>query len=339
MDKVTEIRLNRLDENQKTTTTWLEGLDNRIAEIGRDIVEIRTANQPRDLPWAVRFLLLPLAVAAAVATVGAVIHLEIVVGGIETSIHNNVQSIGELQRIQTQAALDQAEQDAKAGDKSAAKQRVDQATELMGKLKSVPVSAPPSFFESAVNTLDHLKFAGLSDTDTHEVSLKLADYRSALNPPPRIPERREKFESIKVTVSGVTYDRFAHSVIMPGCGQVEAQGRPCTGFTILLDGRAINATGMPPGEDLFVTASNSVEKNQDVIRGGIFIGSSQTLDGIEWQNVTFVGTKIKYTGGSTKLENVTFVNCIFDLLPSTNGIRLANYAALDNKQKLTLPSS
>jgi hypothetical protein len=100
MDKVTEIRLDRLDENQKATTIWLDGLDNRIAEMARDIAQIRTAIQPRDLPWAVRFLLLPLAVAAAVAMVGAVIHLEIAVD----SMGKNVAGVrGEVAR-QTIAA-------------------------------------------------------------------------------------------------------------------------------------------------------------------------------------------------------------------------------------------
>jgi hypothetical protein len=104
MDKVTEIKLNRLEKNQEATTIWLEGLDNRIAEIGRDIVQIRTAIQPRDLPWAVRFFLLPLAVAAAAAMVGAVIHLEIQVNNIQKSV-NEVQGSLARQNLKTYAGL------------------------------------------------------------------------------------------------------------------------------------------------------------------------------------------------------------------------------------------
>ncbi len=108
MEKLTELRLNRLDENQKTTTIWLEGLDNRIAEIGRDIAQIQATIQPRDLPWAVRFLLLPLAVVAAAATVGAVVHLEIAMAG----MRNNVAGVqGELARqtVTADAALPASE--------------------------------------------------------------------------------------------------------------------------------------------------------------------------------------------------------------------------------------
>jgi hypothetical protein len=179
-----------------------------------------------------------------------------------------------------------------------------------------------------------MRSAGIGDLETSHLSAQLAAYRSALNPQPPIPQQRKTFDSTSVTLSGFTYGQFAHSVKLRGCEVVA-----CTGFSVLLDGVAIDATGMPLGEDLFVAPTNSVEKNKDLIHGGILIGSSQTLDGIEWQNVTFIGTKIKYTGGSTKLENVTFVNCIFDVLPSTNGIRLANYAALDNRQALALPAS
>jgi hypothetical protein len=81
-NKIIEIKLNRLEEDQKAITERLNTAHDKINDFGRDLVRIETAVQPRDLPWAVRFVLLPLAVATTIATVGAVIHLEIAVAGV-----------------------------------------------------------------------------------------------------------------------------------------------------------------------------------------------------------------------------------------------------------------
>lgn len=178
MDKVTEIRLNRIDENQEATTIWLEGLDNRIAEIGRDIVQIRTTIQPRDLPWAVRFLLLPLAVAATVAIVGAVIHLEIAMAGVEKSMAG-IQGEIARQTVTADAALPASEFKATLPELGPAiattrKQKLKVSPkiirDLQRQLTATDADATPSFWSAASEFISYRSFNSAS-----------------WNPPPSLP--------------------------------------------------------------------------------------------------------------------------------------------------------
>lgn len=83
MDKATEIWLNRLDRENGATNARLDVIQGKVDDIDRDIAGIKVAIQPKDLPLWVRSILVPLAVGAILATVGAVIHLEFTVAGIE----------------------------------------------------------------------------------------------------------------------------------------------------------------------------------------------------------------------------------------------------------------
>jgi len=58
------------------------------------------------------------------------------------------------------------------------------------------------------------------------------------------------------------------------------------------------ARAQPSGIEMHV-------KNSGTIRAG-----EQQLDGIMFENVTFEGTRILYSGGPTVLKNVSFKNCI-----------------------------
>jgi hypothetical protein len=49
------------------------------------------------------------------------------------------------------------------------------------------------------------------------------------------------------------------------------------------------------------------------------VGGDQTLDGSNWENVTFVNCKIKYGDGWLSLKNVRFINCIFDVFLESTG--------------------
>jgi hypothetical protein len=57
-------------------------------------------------------------------------------------------------------------------------------------------------------------------------------------------------------------------------------------------------------------------------------GGTQTLDGFEWEDVTFIGTRIRYAGGRVKLTKVHFINCTFDVPSTPHGAQVADYAAL-----------
>jgi hypothetical protein len=55
----------------------------------------------------------------------------------------------------------------------------------------------------------------------------------------------------------------------------------------------------------------------------------QALDGFSWRNIVFVNSQISYKGGPVILDNVTFVNCTFETGRNDEGIKLLQYAALD----------
>jgi hypothetical protein len=72
-----------------------------------------------------------------------------------------------------------------------------------------------------------------------------------------------------------------------------------------------------------------------LVSGLVALTPSQTLDGIAWENVVFVNTRIRYLGGPVTLKNVRFVNCTFDIKSSAPGEDLLQYAVL-NKSELTI---
>ena len=95
-----------------------------------------------------------------------------------------------------------------------------------------------------------------------------------------------------------------------------------------LGGDYLDATKLAArAEILMPPARRSLEDNVAVEKLTI-AGALQTLDGIRWTNVTFVGTRVKYAKGPLDMENVRFVNCTFDFPADESGSRLSNAIAL-----------
>src|ERR1700676_2418300 len=63
----------------------------------------------------------------------------------------------------------------------------------------------------------------------------------------------------------------------------------------------------------------------------------QILDGFTWRNVVFINSHISYKGGPVILDNVTFLNCTFQTERNDEGIRLLQYAALDENNLQVKP--
>ena len=95
-----------------------------------------------------------------------------------------------------------------------------------------------------------------------------------------------------------------------------------------LGGDYLDATRLAATAEIVVPpARRSLEDNVAVEKLTI-AGASQTLDGIRWTDVTFVGTRVKYAKGQLDMENVRFVNCTFDFPADAGGSRLSNAIAL-----------
>jgi hypothetical protein len=101
---------------------------------------------------------------------------------------------------------------------------------------------------------------------------------------------------------------------------------------------AVDNSAMQPGQEIIAVATRSLDRDPVIIKGPILIGATQTLDYINWEDVTFVNTHIRYKGGPVRLRNVRFVNCTFDFPNNDIGAKMAEYAALEPKS-LSLPQT
>ena len=90
----------------------------------------------------------------------------------------------------------------------------------------------------------------------------------------------------------------------------------------------LDATRMPESTEVLVPPATRSIRDNVLVEDLTIAGASQTLDGIRWRNVTFVGTRLIYGKGPLDLENVHFVNCTFELPPDDRGARLADAIAL-----------
>jgi hypothetical protein len=63
------------------------------------------------------------------------------------------------------------------------------------------------------------------------------------------------------------------------------------------------------------------------------------LDGLSWNNVTFIGTRIRYGGKPLVMNNVKFIHCTFESVNSENGNKMLLYALEQPPATLKIPNS
>jgi hypothetical protein len=98
-----------------------------------------------------------------------------------------------------------------------------------------------------------------------------------------------------------------------------------------LGGNYIDATLMPDTSEVLLVPATRVMADGVRVEGLTIAGASQTLDGIGWKDVTFVGTRLRYEGGEVSLQNVRFKNCTFGFSTNDRGARLADAIALGQR--------
>jgi len=212
------------------------------------------------------------------------------------------------------------------------------ADSLIATLKKEKRLADSEYFSNIVETMNELNkriprasSAGPTQQSTlsrlvYSTKISLAEYRSAITPEPAVPKRvAELPESLPSALTIAAYPVKTTINFSPP--------KP-----VILEGNgaAFDARGMRPDQQLVTVATRSLEQNPATIRNLILIGANQTLDYITWENVTFVGTHIESKGSPTRLINVRFVNCTFDLPDNEAGARIAEYAALQPSQTVTI---
>ena len=103
-----------------------------------------------------------------------------------------------------------------------------------------------------------------------------------------------------------------------------------------IGGNFLDASLLPDTAEILLPPETRRLSDNVRVENLTIAGASQTLDGIHWRNVTFIGTRLRYEAGPLDLQNVRFVHCTFGFPPDARGAALANTIAL-GQTSLNLP--
>jgi hypothetical protein len=211
-------------------------------------------------------------------------------------------------------ALASAETDSEAGNISAAEISVDRAESFVtvARLQSLPAS--PEIIVSALAKLDQILTLHPDDTRLLEhvtlARISLAELASSLN------------ASESGAAAAASHGTHASITAPRELAAGETLDRKSFG------GSYLDATLMPDTAEILLPPFTRAFTDNIHVENLTIEGAAQTLDGIRWRNVTFIGTRLRYEGGGLDLDNVRFVRCRFGFPSDDRGARLADAIAL-----------
>jgi hypothetical protein len=233
------------------------------------------------------------------------------------------QSGGELGSIDSRAsnwqsgvavALDASVRDAEAGQITEAEIDVDRAAGILQTARLHTVSAAPDFFSSAIDQLERV-IRAKADTERLAEHTRLAEIALA--------ELRSSMAGRDVAMSPSPIEMSTVEIHAPRAVPVNVELN-----SKALGGKLVDASSMPESAEILEPPSTRAFGDNIRVDGVSFSGASQTLDGIRWKNVAFIGTRLRYEGGELSLQNVEFVRCTFGFNADERGARLAKAIAL-----------
>jgi hypothetical protein len=247
---------------------------------------------------------------------------------------------------QVMDALDEAATQGAAGNISADEVGVDRAAAIVTATRIQNQAATPDFFEAGIRALNralqsHPENLRLLEHVT-QAKIELAQLRCAQpvapaagehEPATGVPQRAADggIASVPVAVPIGPGSKAPHAAAIPG-HVVLASPRAVTAQSVLdatsAKGDYVDATLMPETAEIILPPPTRLFVDNVRVEGLTFEGASQTLDGIHWKNVTFVGARLRYEGGQLSLNNVRFVRCTFGFSTDERGARLASAIAL-----------
>src|SRR5580658_4269462 len=245
-------------------------------------------------------------------------------------------------------ALEQAVAQGGGGNITAAEMQTDRAAAILMSTRMRAQAATPDFFEHTVRELDRvLRTHPDNERLIEHVTLariELAQLRSAQPVVAEGPGGGEvgapkngggsEAGSANAGMNVGPDARAPHAVNIPG-HVVLAAPRALTANEELdpatLQGRYLDAMLMPDTSEILLPPSTRVMADGVRVDGLTIAGAAQTLDGIRWKDVTFVGTRLRYEGGEVSLQNVRFTNCTFGFSTNDRGARLADAIALGQR--------
>jgi hypothetical protein len=278
--------LERLEGEQKTLVGRVDKIDGTLQNLSGEMKGLSASIQPAaETPAWIRFVVYPLCVLAASGMVAAVITLLVQVRGINTFLHDNGSFIAGL-RLQQNAT------------EPGSPQHIADVRHVLDTAKRGNIRIPADVVKTAGT-----KFVQVSQTtpDAWTAVLDFLNYQSFLNLSSvptgqlRAPEKsgntqysaKNVLNFPKMIVHWMGYSDF------PDVAQFRPIGDP-------------DLNGGKPGPAFL-----------------LFDGAEVLVDGMHIKRVIFRNSHIIYRGGPINLDTVYFVNCTFEIVRETNGMRLA----------------
>jgi hypothetical protein len=210
-------------------------------------------------------------------------------------------------------ALEVAAADAQGGDITAAEMGVDRAASIVSAARIRSATPAPDLFDATLGQLDRIDRSHPEGQRLLEhttlARIELAGLLSSLEPaPPARQAGAEDAEAVVLASPRAIASRFTLDPASLGKTKIDATNMPASAEILL-----------PPHSRLF---SDNVRVENLTLEG-----AAQTLDGIRWKNVVFIGTRLRYEGGEVSLQNVRFIRCTFGFTTDHRGARLATAIA------------
>jgi hypothetical protein len=245
-------------------------------------------------------------------------------------------------------ALEQAVAQGVGGNITAAEMQTDRGATILMTARMRSEAAAPDFFDRTVRKLDRVLQSHPDNERLIEhvtlARIELAQLRSAQ---PVLPEGAAGGEIGATKNAGGSPAASSNPEIVAGPGVQAPHAVNIPGHVVLAAPRAlianelldtaalrgdyIDATLMPDTSEVLLPPSTRVMADGVRVNGLTIAGAAQTLDGIRWKDVTFVGARLRYEGGEVSLQNVRFTNCTFGFSTNDRGARLADAIALGQR--------
>ena len=219
--------------------------------------------------------------------------------------------------------------EAESGNITAATVSVDRAESLITAARLQSFDAKPEFFLDTNAMLDrvieqHAQEATLFDHVT-QARISLAELRSSLPP--------TGTDSVQSQPGATAQQSRDLAQNLDSYGAVRIGAPRQIAAKEILNGRSLGATYldatlMPDTSEVLMPPTTRSFADGIRVEDITMEGASQTLDGIHWRNVTFIGTRLRYESGDLDLQNVRFVRCRFGFPSDDRGARLAAAIAL-----------
>jgi hypothetical protein len=272
---------------------------------------------------------------------------------------------------ETAASFDAALREATAGNLTAAQMAVDRGAAIVTASRVQKQSAAPDYFETSIAQLDRVVKAhpGNERLDEHVnlARIEIAQLRSSLEAlPTAIPALAGTSDANPAAnlAGGTAANSGANSstnslatnssapggadnggkagalkgaATNPNRVSIGAPQSVAAGSLVdpaSLGGSFIDATLMPHTSELLEPPSSRTFADKVRVENLTFAGATQTLDGLRFKNVTFIGTRLRFEGGQVELQNVHFINCSFGFTTDARGARLASAVALGHTSLL-----